>query len=153
MNELVEVREAANERMDAAYRSLRQRFVEGRITLSEFEEEVGKVYSARVHQEPRDPGSWYPSSAGVSVRSASSVPSSRVQTVEVPAQVRVYVLVMAMLIGIWAVTGMGYFWPIWPMMGWGIGIVGKALGVPGGCHSHRTGRGQHARSYGGHYER
>ena len=153
MNELVDVRDAADERMDAAYRSLRQRFVDGRITLSEFEEEVGKVYSARVHQEPRDTLPWYPSSAGVSVRSASSAPWLRVQTVEVPAQVRVYVLVMAMLVGIWAVTGMGYFWPIWPMMGWGIGIAGKALGVRSGCHSHRTGGAQRARAYGGHYER
>ena len=29
-----------------------------------------------------------------------------------------------MLIVIWAATGAGYFWPIWPLLGWGIGLMG-----------------------------
>ena len=33
-----------------------------------------------------------------------------------------YVLVNALLVGIWAITGQGYFWPIWPILGWGVGI-------------------------------
>jgi class 3 adenylate cyclase len=37
-----------------------------------------------------------------------------------------YVLVNAMLIGIWAASGGGYFWPIWPLLGWGIGLAGHA---------------------------
>jgi hypothetical protein len=24
---------------------------------------------------------------------------------------------------IWFVTGRGYVWPVWPMVGWGIGVV------------------------------
>ena len=35
----------------------------------------------------------------------------------------VYVVVNAMLIGIWAITGAGYFWPAWVLLGWGIGLV------------------------------
>jgi class 3 adenylate cyclase len=31
-----------------------------------------------------------------------------------------------MLIGIWAASGAGYFWPIWPMLGWGIGVGAHA---------------------------
>lgn len=34
-----------------------------------------------------------------------------------------YVVVNAFLIGIWAVTGRGYFWPGWVLGGWGIGEV------------------------------
>ena len=34
-----------------------------------------------------------------------------------------YVVVNAMLVGIWAVTGAGFFWPIFPILGWGIGVV------------------------------
>src|SRR3954466_483470 len=33
-----------------------------------------------------------------------------------------YVLVNALLIGIWAVTG-GPFWPIFPALGWGLGLL------------------------------
>ena len=35
----------------------------------------------------------------------------------------VYVVVNALLVVIWAESGAGYFWPIWPMAGWGIGLV------------------------------
>jgi uncharacterized membrane protein YecN with MAPEG domain len=34
-----------------------------------------------------------------------------------------YVVVNAFLVLIWAVTGAGYFWPIWVMGAWGIGVV------------------------------
>jgi hypothetical protein len=27
------------------------------------------------------------------------------------------------MIVIWLATGAGYFWPIWPMLGWGIGVL------------------------------
>ena len=30
---------------------------------------------------------------------------------------------MTLLVVVWALTGMGYFWPIWPIVGWGLGIV------------------------------
>ena len=33
-----------------------------------------------------------------------------------------YVLVNALLIAIWAVTGAGFFWPVFPLLGWGIGL-------------------------------
>jgi len=28
-----------------------------------------------------------------------------------------------MLVGIWAFSGAGYFWPIWVLLGWGIGLA------------------------------
>lgn len=35
-----------------------------------------------------------------------------------------YLAIMALLTGIWAVTaGGGLFWPIFPMMGWGVGVA------------------------------
>ena len=41
-------------------------------------------------------------------------------------------MVMALLVAIWALTGMGYFWPIWPALGWGIGIVSHRASLPRG---------------------
>jgi hypothetical protein len=35
----------------------------------------------------------------------------------------VYVVVNAFLIGAWAITGGGYFWPAWILAGWGVGLV------------------------------
>ena len=31
-----------------------------------------------------------------------------------------YLAVSALLVAIWALTGAGYFWPIWPILGWGL---------------------------------
>jgi hypothetical protein len=34
-----------------------------------------------------------------------------------------YVMVNAFLVTIWAVTSTDFFWPIFPIAGWGIGVV------------------------------
>ncbi len=34
-----------------------------------------------------------------------------------------YVVINAFLVGVWTVTGAGYFWPVWIIGGWGVGLV------------------------------
>jgi hypothetical protein len=41
----------------------------------------------------------------------------------------IYVLVSIMLYIIWRATWTGYPWFIWPIFGWGIGIISHFLGV------------------------
>lgn len=43
--------------------------------------------------------------------------------VEFKSHLFVYAVIMAALWIIWAITGQGYPWPAWPMLGWGIGIL------------------------------
>ena len=43
--------------------------------------------------------------------------------------VMIYLLVNAMLVLIWAMTGAGFFWPAFPIAGWGIGVVANAIDV------------------------
>lgn len=45
------------------------------------------------------------------------------------AHLIVYVLVNAFLVAIWAVTSSGFFWPVFPMAAWGIGVVMNAWDV------------------------
>lgn len=44
-----------------------------------------------------------------------------------------YLAVSLLMIGIWLATAMAvgvwYFWPAWPILGWGIGIVSHAIPV------------------------
>jgi 2TM domain len=42
-----------------------------------------------------------------------------------------YVVVNAILVGIWALSGADYFWPIWVIGGWGIGLAFQAWGAYG----------------------
>ena len=43
--------------------------------------------------------------------------------------VLVYVLVNTFLVVIWWLTGAHFFWPIFPILGWGIGVVMNAWDV------------------------
>ncbi len=40
-----------------------------------------------------------------------------------------YVVINAFLVVVWGVTGAGYFWPVWVVAGWGIGLVLHAWDV------------------------
>lgn len=42
-----------------------------------------------------------------------------------------YIVVNAFLVGIWFFSSAhyNYFWPKWPMLGWGIGLVFQYLGA------------------------
>jgi len=38
----------------------------------------------------------------------------------------IYLLFNAFLVVVWAMTGASFFWPIFPIAGWGIGVVANA---------------------------
>ena len=87
----------------------------GRLTLAEFEERMGSAWTARTGAELEVLVRDLPAPA----RPARAVPRPRLDD-----RTRTYLAVMALLWLIWLVTGAGYPWPVWPMLGWGIGVVG-----------------------------
>jgi hypothetical protein len=44
-----------------------------------------------------------------------------------PPQLGAFAATSILLLAIWALTGMGYFWPVWPILGWGLFVVPGAL--------------------------
>jgi uncharacterized protein DUF1707/2TM domain-containing protein len=46
----------------------------------------------------------------------------------------VYVAVNLMLVAMWALSGFGHPWFVWPLMGWGIGLIAHRRGA---CGTHR----------------
>jgi 2TM domain len=49
---------------------------------------------------------------------------TRVQTRrDFASHVVAYIVINAFLVGIWAFTGAGYFWPAWVLGAWGAGLV------------------------------
>lgn len=48
---------------------------------------------------------------------------------DLAAHAIVYVLFNGFVVGIWAVTGQTFFWPIFLMVPWGIGLVMNAFDV------------------------
>jgi Domain of unknown function (DUF1707) len=45
-------------------------------------------------------------------------------------EVRAFVATSILLVAIWALTGAGYFWPVWPILGWGVFALGPVLPSP-----------------------
>jgi hypothetical protein len=104
---------------------------EGRLTAEELEERLERALSARTEAE------LAPLVADLPARAEPTAHRERWDR----DHVRAYLGVSVMLVAIWALTGAGYFWPIWPILGWGIGVLadGGRLGRP--CRRRSSNRG------------
>lgn len=95
---------------------LRQHAADGRLTLDELGERITEAYAARTTDDLRP------------VLRELPPPDRPLPLPTPPARrglspaVRTYVLVMALLIGVWAVSGAQSFWPLWPLLGWGFAL-------------------------------
>ena len=92
----------------------------GRLTLAEFEDRMATAQTARTGADLAVLTADLP--APSAPRSPARPVSRRLA--RDPA-VRTYLAVMALLWLIWLLAGAGYPWPVWPMLGWGIGVAGK----------------------------
>jgi uncharacterized protein DUF1707/2TM domain-containing protein len=124
--------------------ALRQHHAEGRLTAEELEERAGRAYAARTYgdldalttdlpplgQPPARPA------AGPGRPAGSGPPSPRPGRDREGAraafqrQLLMFALIAAMLVAIWALTNFGgYFWPIWPMLGFAIALAWQAFSL------------------------
>jgi Domain of unknown function (DUF1707)/2TM domain len=96
----------------------------GRLTLEEFEERMASAWTARTGADldvlVRD----------LPAQSEPSGPPATAARRRLYPHATTYLVVIALLWLIWLVTGAGYPWPIWPMLGWGIGVFGHHRGHP-----------------------
>ncbi len=121
---------------------LRQHCSAGRLTFEELSERLGQVYEARtldqlfaLTNDLPDPEP-HPHLAD---HLPQHLPQGRAA---VPARRRAlaadaatYAVISAVLVAVWAVTGEGYFWPIWLIVVWGALVAVHAVSVfrrPGG---------------------
>jgi Domain of unknown function (DUF1707)/2TM domain len=91
----------------------------GRLTLQEFEDRMASAWTARTAADLAVLVRDLPAPAPP--RGSDRLPASRPR---LDPHTRTYLAVIALLWLIWLVTGAGYPWPVWPMLGWGIGVVG-----------------------------
>jgi Domain of unknown function (DUF1707)/2TM domain len=97
----------------------------GRLTFEELDERLAATWSARTRAELADilidlPTAPPPPTPPVRQPVSAAVSGWRTHLVS-------YLAVIAGLWLIWALTGSGYPWPIWPMLGWGLGLLGHRV--------------------------
>ena len=91
----------------------------GRLTLAEFEDRMATAQTARTGAD------LAVMTADLPAPSAPRSPARPVsRRLALDPAVRTYLAVMALLWLIWLLAGAGYPWPVWPMLGWGIGVAG-----------------------------
>jgi hypothetical protein len=109
---------------------LRQHCSAGRLTFEELSERLGQVYGARtldqlfaLTNDLPDPEP-HPHLAEhlPQLRTAVPTPGRALAT-----HVAVYAVVNAVLVAVWAATGGGYFWPIWPMVAWAVLVAAHVV--------------------------
>jgi hypothetical protein len=81
--------------------SLRTHAAEGRLDHDELGDRIGRAYAARTR------GELTPLTA--------DLPAPPVREPRRLPQVSPLIAIAVLLIAIWAFTGMGYFWPVWPI--------------------------------------
>jgi hypothetical protein len=113
-----ELRAADSDRERTAER-LRTAAAEGRLSAEELEERLEVALAARTHGELE--------AVVADLPSAEPPPSRRPDP-----ERRAFLMTSLLLVAIWALTGAGYFWPIWPILGWGVFVLPPAgwLGFP-----------------------
>lgn len=101
----------------------------GRLTVTELDERLDAALSARTRSDLATTLADLPVLAP---DRPLVTPSRSVVTRVDPgwtAHLTSYLAVIAGLWLIWALTGFGHPWPVWPMLGWGLGLLGHRTGV------------------------
>ena len=121
-----DVRPSDAEREDVVAQ-LRHHAGDGRLDTPELEARVEQAYTATRRRDL--------------VALTADLPRAprrrRDERAELAEHVRSYLSVMALLVVIWALTGMGYFWPVWPIVGWGVFVVQHAAAARRPPRRHR----------------
>lgn len=119
---------ASDAERESAVTRLRAAAAEGRLDADELEQRVGAALAARTGSELDRLLTDLPAPA--------DRPPSRRSNFRLGPEVRTFLVAHAVMIAIWALTGFGYFWVIWPLVGWGAALV---LGRRGRCRSRALG--------------
>jgi hypothetical protein len=106
--------------------TLRSHAAAGRLEPEELEERVGAALGARTVSDLEGLMADLPALPAERAFGARAVGRRDFQE-----HLRAFVAVQVLLIAIWALTGFGYFWPVWPLMGWGIGLLAHGRCAPG----------------------
>ena len=106
---------AADSDRDRTVERLRDAAAEGRLTPDDLERRVESALAARTYAELEGLVADLPEPD----RARPATPES--------SQLASFLATSVLLVAIWALTGMGYFWPVWPILGWGVFVVPGAL--------------------------
>ena len=105
---------------------LRRHTSEGRLTLEELDQRVGEVYAAKTIGQLQHATRDLPAVAPPPGTASARPPAGRRRGLLDPALAG-FVTTSLLLVFIWAMTGAGYFWPIWAIVPMALGAFKHAV--------------------------
>jgi len=103
---------------------LDRHLADGRLTLQEYEDRLGEAWSARTLADLPPVLRELPP-LPVDPRTGGVADPARDARREAARALAGWLALAVLFLNIWALTGAGYFWPVWPIMGTGMGALGR----------------------------
>jgi hypothetical protein len=114
---------ASDAERSAVVAELERHYAAGRLTLAELEERTRQAYAAKTL------GELDPLRADLPAEDREPAPPacSAGHGWKLRSQLASFVSTAVFFVAIWALTGRAYFWPAWPLLAWGVGLIAQAL--------------------------
>ena len=112
--------------------ALRQHHAEGRLTVEELSERTERAYAARTLGDLDALAADLPPLTRPAPRPGGPTPGRGREAARAAfqRQLLTFALIAAMLVAIWALTSFGgYFWPVWPILGFAIALGWQAFNL------------------------
>jgi hypothetical protein len=118
---------ASDAERSAVVAELERHYAAGRLTLAELEERTHQAYAAKTLGELDPLRADLPAEDREPAPQADGAGHGR----NLRSQLASFFSTAVFFIAIWALTGRGYFWPAWPLLGWGVALIAQAVRGPG----------------------
>ncbi len=129
----VETARAGDRERARTANDLGQALTQGYLTMPEYEDRLQSTFQAQTADELRRLVADLPVSRMRRHDPRRHAAQQRAARMSVRIHLAAYVAGALLMLGIWLAVGLGgggwYFWPVWPIIGWGIGVASHAIPV------------------------
>jgi hypothetical protein len=128
---------AGDREREATARQLGQALTQGYLDMAEYEDRIGKAFAAHTTAELRQVLADLP--AGRLWRDDPARREARRSAARLSVRIHLaaYLVMVVIVLTVWFAValsaGAWYFWPIWPILGAGIGVLGHAIPIRLAC--------------------
>ncbi|MBX8688962.1 DUF1707 domain-containing protein [Mycobacterium sp. 20091114027_K0903767] len=129
----VETTRAGDRERERTADDLGQALTQGYLTMAEYEGRLQSTFQAQTSTELLALVADLPVNHLRRHDPRRRAAQQRAARLSVRIHLAAYLAGSLLMLGIWLAVGLGgggwYFWPVWPIMGWGIGVVSHAIPI------------------------
>ncbi len=128
---------AGDREREATARQLGQALTQGYLDMAEYEERIGTAFAAHTTAELRQVLADLPAGRLWRDDPARRMARRSAARLSVRIHLAAYLVMVVIVLTVWLAValsvGAWYFWPIWPILGAGVGVLGHAVPIRLAC--------------------